>query len=129
MNQKIIKEFVEKGANLEHDRWARWQSWCHKILRGSCPSPKLERVLKHWDRQIATPYSELSEQEKESDRKETRDYIPLLEKALKDQREEIWKWSINNYDRFMEEVWCSYRGKKSFGELFEEEYEKSTKPS
>ena len=71
-----------RSANLEHDRWAGWQKWCHKILRENCPSPELEKVLERWDRQIATNYSELSKQEKESDRKETRNYLPLITKTL-----------------------------------------------
>ena len=85
------KEFVEKGAVLEHDRWARWQKWCHKVLRENCPSPELEKVLERWDRQIATPYSELSEVEKESDRKETRNYLPLLHSQLEKILEEVMK--------------------------------------
>ena len=80
--QQIIKEteaeFVEKGANLEHERWARWQRWFHEVLRASCPSPELEKVIERWDRQIGTIYSELSETEKESDRRETKNYLPLL---------------------------------------------------
>ena len=87
--EEIEKEFVEKGADLEHQRWARWQAYCHRILRENCSSIKLEEVLARWDRQIATPYSELSEQEKESDRKETRNYLPLLEAALQAQKAEI----------------------------------------
>lgn len=90
MNKEIIKEFVEKGANLEHDRWARWQNYLHtrlhKNIRGIyCLD---DGLFEHWERQINTPYSELNEREKESDRKETRNYIPLLEEALKSQRKE-----------------------------------------
>ena len=78
----IWEEFVEKGADLEHDRWLRWQKWCHKVLRENCPSPELEKVLERWDKQIATPYSKLSEAEKESDRKETRNYLSLFRQTL-----------------------------------------------
>jgi len=53
----------------------------------------------------------------------------LLRKALQSQKEELLKWSINNFYRFMKEVWRPYRGEKTCGELFKEEYEKSTKPS
>jgi len=87
--KKIEKEFIEKGANLEHQRWARWQTWCHKVLRENCPSPELERVLERWDRQIKTPYSELSEQEKESDRKETRNYLPFLKAKINEVIDEM----------------------------------------
>jgi len=88
---KLQEQFVEKGADIEHQRWANWQSWCHKVLRENCPSPELEKVLERWERQIATPYKDLSEQEKESDRKEARTYLPLLDQALKEQKEGIIK--------------------------------------
>jgi len=98
-NKEIIKEFIEKGANLEHERWARWQK--HMFGKGiviKYPSiPNFDEgdmiipaeLTNRWFRQIDTPYSELSEPEKESDRKETRSYIPLLEEALKSQRNDI----------------------------------------
>ena len=89
---KIIEEFVEKGAALEHDRWSKWQQYLFDQCipkNGSITIPPF--FVAHWGRQIATKYSELSEKEKESDRKETRSYIPLLEKALSDQRREIQK--------------------------------------
>lgn len=76
---KITKELIEKLADIEHQRWADWQSWCHKILRENCPSPELEKVLERWDRQIATPYKNLTEKEKESDREQVRRYLHLLE--------------------------------------------------
>jgi hypothetical protein len=84
---KIDEEFVEKGADLEHNRWARWQEYMfskfveHENGKGEyfcLPRELWER----WSRQIDTPYLELSESEKESDRKETRNYLPLLHKAI-----------------------------------------------
>jgi len=87
----IQKEFVEAGANLEHERWARWQAYLHSLCKknvdGSLTISK-ERV-KHWEKEIATPYSELTEELKEYDRKETRNYLPLLSQALKEQKEGI----------------------------------------
>jgi len=91
INKEIVKEFIEKGADLEHDRWARWQKYVHSLCKknkdGSLTIPK-ERV-ERWEKEIATPYSELTEELKEYDRKETRNYIPLLEKALSQQKKEI----------------------------------------
>jgi len=72
------EQLFEKLAEIEHERWSDWQGWCHKVLRENCPSPELEAVLERWDRQIATPYAELSEQEKESDREQVRRYWPLI---------------------------------------------------
>jgi len=91
MNEDIIKEFIEKGADLEHDRWARWQKYVHSLCKknkdGSLTIPK-ERV-ERWEKEIATPYLELTEELKEYDRKETRNYIPLLNQALSQQKQEI----------------------------------------
>jgi hypothetical protein len=78
------KEFVEKGANLEHDRWARWQK--HMFSKGTIVKVGLHEgdliipaeFVDRWFRQIDTTYADLSEPEKESDRKETRNYLPLI---------------------------------------------------
>lgn len=84
------KKFVEKGADLEHDRWARWQQYMFSKMyevKGIGGEPTGEMILPkefvdRWFRQINTKYSDLSEEEKESDRKETRNYLPLLESSL-----------------------------------------------
>lgn len=93
--EKWEKNFVETGAALEHARWARWQKYLHS--RGIVDN-KGEGYLcipmgliKHWERQIETPYSELSESEKESDRKEAREYLPLLSQAIQAAKEETEK--------------------------------------
>ena len=79
------KEFVEKGADLEHQRWARWEIW-----QENHTTPE---NLKRWRKQAKTPYSELSEVEKESDRKETRNYLPLIRQLLT-QRDKMWQERI-----------------------------------
>jgi len=71
-------KLFEKLADIEHERWADWQSWCHKILRENCPSPELEKVLERWDMQIATNYEFLSEEEKDSDREQVMRYWKLI---------------------------------------------------
>lgn len=91
------EETFEKLADIEHQRWADWQKWCHEVLRKECPSPELEKVLKRWDRQINTPYSELTEKEKDSDRRQVRRYWKIvkqqnaiaIKQALEQQRKEI----------------------------------------
>lgn len=101
------ERFVEGGADLEHDRWARWQKYffshCQFKPQGEVGGmddryvyfalPK--DLYEMWVRKIKTPYAELTEQEKESDRKETRNYLPLVSsavsRALKEQREEMIK--------------------------------------
>lgn len=82
-NQLWEDEFVEKGAALEHARWAGWQNYLHTFLTWNgtaweLPHDKKER----WEEQTRTPYSMLSEAEKESDRKEARTYLPLIRSLL-----------------------------------------------
>ena len=89
INKKNLwgKEFVEKGADLEHKRWARWQSYLFsksEWTKNGYLIPK-ELCFK-WQRQIDTSYSELSEEEKESDRKEVRKYLPQIRQLLKDEK-------------------------------------------
>jgi hypothetical protein len=69
----------QRLATIEHERWADWQTWCHKIIRDHNPSPEIEHVLERWDRQIRTPYSALSLKEKESDMQQVDRYWPLIE--------------------------------------------------
>ena len=88
---KTKKKLKEKLANIEHQRWADWQRWCHKVLRENCPSPELEKVLERWDKQIVTKYKDLSEKEKDSDRKQVDRYWPLIEKALRAKGKKWWE--------------------------------------
>lgn len=70
----------EQLAAIEHERWADWQRYAHsqgiKLHDGGIllPPPVVER----WERQIATPYADLSEREKESDREQVRRYWNLI---------------------------------------------------
>src|SRR3990167_5233022 len=91
-NNKIIEEFIERGAELEHMRWARWQKYLHSKCQVGQYGVVIPRELyDRWERQIEIPYDELSELEKESDKKETRNYLPLVESLLLSQRQEIVK--------------------------------------
>lgn len=71
---------VEKLAAIEHARWARWQAYVHSKCSvdeaGNLIIPKA--LAERWWRQILAPYSDLSEPEKESDRKEARVSIAAL---------------------------------------------------
>ncbi len=62
----------ERLADLEHDRWSRWMLYMislgtHKN-NGTWVMP--EACVKLWLRKAHTTYADLTEQEKESDRKE-----------------------------------------------------------
>lgn len=65
-------DIIERLADYEHDRWSRWQkhvfSKCIINKDGSLTIPK--EFVDRWTRQINTDYMNLSEEEKNSDRKE-----------------------------------------------------------
>lgn len=73
--EKDLEQRTDFYADLEHKRWSRWQAHCHKVLRELCPSLELEKVLERWDRQIATDFADLTDREKDMDRKEVQDYV------------------------------------------------------
>lgn len=95
--EKWEEEFVEKGADIEHNRWSKWQKHLHSRCipqeDGSLLIPA--DLVQRWERQIATNYSDLSESEKESDRKEARTYIPLVRQAISEAVEEERKRIAN----------------------------------
>lgn len=72
------KQLIEALADFEHNRWSRWQSYLFdnsiKNEDGTVTIPK--EFVDRWNRQIATQYADLSESEKDSDRKEA---IRILE--------------------------------------------------
>ena len=79
-----IEKYMEDLADYEHESWADWQKYlfsrCTENPDGSMTIPK--ELVKRWQRQIDTPYQNLSEQEKQSDRDQIENLIPVLEKIL-----------------------------------------------
>jgi hypothetical protein len=73
-------ELIEALAAIEHERWSDWQEYVHE----SCGHDEYDRLIldpdryNGWKRQIATPYADLSEREKQSDREQVMRYWPLL---------------------------------------------------
>ena len=76
---------MEQLASIEHERWADWQAWVHKSgHKNSDGSITLDAgTVARWEKQIKTPYADLSEKEKESDRVQVRRYIHLFAEAEK----------------------------------------------
>jgi hypothetical protein len=68
-----IDDLLEQLAALEHEQWARWTE---HMLNNLTPDN-----IARWRQQIATPYADLSEQEKESDREWARRILALLRSA------------------------------------------------
>jgi len=75
------KKLIEILADIEHKRWSSWQKYLHSNLtklNGSLiMSPK---YVKHLERQINTPYSKLTENEKDSDIEEVKKTLNALRK-------------------------------------------------
>jgi hypothetical protein len=75
---------VEQLAAVEHERWAHWQQYVHDQCErqddGSLVIPA--ELAARWQSQIETPYTELSEREKDSDREQVRRYLPIVLEAL-----------------------------------------------
>lgn len=100
MNDDALREQL---AAIEHERWAHWQRYLHsRCVRnpdGSLTIPA--DLVERWESQIATPYEELTEAEKESDRSEVARYWPLVESyALNDQTA---KAQLSSYGAEIEE--------------------------
>jgi len=90
--EEEIDQMVEVMADVEHERWAKWHTYfiskClikpqHEVggmddryIYFALPKDLSER----WTRQCDTPYKDLTEEEKESDRKEVRNTLIALGK-------------------------------------------------
>jgi len=86
------EELVEALSDKEHASWARWMEYlfskCETYMAGdSLVIPG--HLVRRWRGQVETPYSELSEQEKESDRKEVAHILPIIEAYRQEQFQQI----------------------------------------
>ena len=70
MADKVPQMDLEKAAAIQHDIWAHWMRYlfsrCGKRKHGDLVIPAVS--VEHWARQMETPYAELWEREKQSDR-------------------------------------------------------------
>jgi len=62
-------EMRERAAALEHEQWVHWTAYFLQTLLKDHPDLGQDENVKRWSRQILTKYGDLSEKEKESDRK------------------------------------------------------------
>lgn len=85
--EKLKSESImEYCAHLEHERWSKWQKYIHSKIIPTANDSLMEigtEWINRWNRQIATPYTELSELEKESDREQVRPYLEFIINSLK----------------------------------------------
>ena len=75
-----LQSAIDELAAVEHERWAHWQRYIHdKGERQPDGSLVLPRdLVERWEAQITTPFADLSEAEKGSDREQVRRYLPLV---------------------------------------------------
>ena len=62
---------VERIAAVQHEIWSHWM----RFLFGECVVIAPAELERRWRRQMNTPYAELTEEEKESDREQARKVI------------------------------------------------------
>ena len=74
MNENLRHVLEEDLASLEHVQWSSWFDYMVDAW-------SLRNVVK-WMKKSTTPYSELTEQEKESDREWARKVIDVVERVL-----------------------------------------------
>ena len=73
------EELLEALAHVEHERWSGWEKY-----RETCVSSKDKETHEaRWKKQRTTPYRELSDKEKESDRVEARKSLAVMRDHLK----------------------------------------------
>ena len=75
----------EELAAVQHEIWSHWMKYlfdqCDEEDTDSGWTIPLDKVWR-WSRQMTTPYSELSEQEKENDREQADKILAVLEKSI-----------------------------------------------
>lgn len=74
---------LELLAALEHERWSGWERYREEVCDSVHPSGELNE--ERWRRQRETPYAELTEKEKESDRIEARKGLKIIQAWLDDE--------------------------------------------
>jgi hypothetical protein len=80
------EDLIEKLAAIEHERWSGWYVWERE-------NRTLENEAR-WNTQAITPYANLSEKEKDSDRREVMKYWPLIESHLSQLAGELTPTSV-----------------------------------
>ena len=79
-------ELIEALADQEHVSWSHWMAYLFSVCvtepDGSVHIPV--HLVERWQRQVNTPYVQLTEPEKESDRHQVNRILPLIEEFAQD---------------------------------------------
>jgi len=75
------RELIEQLADKEHASWSHWMAYlfsiCQKESDGSVIIPA--NLVERWQRQATTPYVQLTEREKQSDRNQVAQILPIID--------------------------------------------------
>jgi hypothetical protein len=81
---RCLEAAIDRLARIEHERWAHWQAYMHeageRLPDGRLVLPAGQ--VARWDRQIKTPYDQLTSTERDSDRDQVRRYLPEIAAIL-----------------------------------------------
>lgn len=89
--EALVPGLREKLADLEHERWSKWMRYlfsrCKQggsiiIHNGQKDAVIPGHAVTRWSRQMETPYSELSEKEKDMDRAEADKTLRAIEPLI-----------------------------------------------
>ena len=77
-----INELIEKLAALEHEQWMYWSKAIAKRVTDGNPVPaevtvRMNEKVNSWEK-LWIPYNQLSEEEKEHDRKWARKVLAIM---------------------------------------------------
>lgn len=109
-------ELIEALADIEHQRWSDWQKWLHECTSREIGildhKPTGGRVISeekynHWERLIATPYADLPEHSKQSDREQVMRYWPLIVEYV---AEWIETHDMSPVGEYLTQVWKEEAG-------------------
>lgn len=77
---------IEVLSDVEHTRWSGWQKYLHsKCIKNSDGSLTIPSgYVTNLERLIKTPYCELTEKEKESDRDEAKKSLEVFDRHYKE---------------------------------------------
>jgi hypothetical protein len=124
-HQRFRERFVEKAAAIEHERWGNWQAYLHSKCvehedgKGEWVCFPTD-LFRRWECQIATPYENLSEAEKDSDRREVETYMPLIlafiDEVVAEERQET-KPAKRQHAADMKLCWCRTPKHEGFCEM------------
>lgn len=106
MNQTTAdKNLVEKLADYAHNAWSGWMKYLFEKSTlnkdGTVTIPKW--AVERWTGQMNTPYTELPEEMKSSDRKEAGEMIDILNSLVSEDAPRYWTCNLCGSPHLLEE--------------------------